>query len=80
MTDDLLEDLLNLQEDNLFLEEENKKLLPLEEEINLIESESIRNFVRAILFKAETFWISPSGNVEGFHPPDEMRRCRTTWQ
>ena len=72
MNNDLLEDLLNLEEDPGFLEEENLKLNPLEKEIAFIESESIRNFVRAILFMAETFWYAPSSGTPGFHPPDEM--------
>lgn len=72
MTDDLLEELLNLDDDKSFIDEEDRKLLPLKREISFIENEPIRNFVRAILYSADAFWRAPSTSSKGFHPPDEM--------
>ncbi len=73
MTNDLLEDLLNPKEEvSPILEEENEKLAPLQEEIELIQDAGIRDFVRAILVHAEAFWKAPASNIEGLHPPDEL--------
>ena len=72
MTNDLLDDLLSIEEDNSILDEENGKLAPLLAEINLIDNESIRNFVRAILYAADSFWEAPSTGTAGYHPPDEI--------
>ena len=74
MTNDLLEELLNIEENDIdTIEEENTKLSPLLLEINLIFDESIKNFVRAMLFRAESFWKAPSTNTTGYHPPDELK-------
>lgn len=75
MANDLLEDLLaSVQEEKstVTFEDEDLKLAPLLEEINLIQDQGIRQFVRSILFHVETFWIVPSSPVLLSHPPDEF--------
>lgn len=52
-------------------EEEDKILLPLLDEINLINSDQIRLFVRSILLQAKLFWKIPSSFSAKHHPPDE---------
>lgn len=75
MTGNLLDDLLNsseLHEEAKVSDEENEKLAPLKNEIELIRDLGIQHFVRAVLFRADMFWCAPSSNIPGFHPPDEL--------
>ena len=65
--------------DSFFIEDqdyssqiENFIVFPLLEEINTIEDENIRHFVRSLLSKAcIAFWGVPSSEFFGVHPPDE---------
>lgn len=67
----ILDELLN--EDISFKnnEEENKVLSTLLDEINLISSINVKNFVRSVLLKAKDFWIIPSSFSGKYHPIDE---------
>lgn len=62
-----------LDEDTTFKinEEEDGVLSPLLVEINLIESQPIRLFVRSLLLQAKTFWKIPSSFSGKYHPADE---------
>jgi len=53
------------------IKDEDKKLEPLLEEIDLILDENIKSFVRSILFKADIFWEIPSSFSGKHHPMDE---------
>ncbi len=53
------------------IKKEDKILEPLLNEIDLISDESIRSFVRSILYRAEDFWEMPSSFSGKHHPPDE---------
>lgn len=53
------------------MKDEDKKLEPLLEEIDLILDENIKSFVRSILFKADIFWEIPSSFSGKHHPIDE---------
>ena len=71
---DLLDELLKIEtsEDSDFFREENAKLAPLLDEINLIMDQGIRHLVRALLFAAgPEFWEIPSSFSGKHHPPDE---------
>jgi HD superfamily phosphohydrolase YqeK len=52
-------------------EKEDKILLNLLKEINLIKNASIKSFVRSVLLKAEDFWKIPSSFSEEKNPIDE---------
>lgn len=67
----LLDDILTENKNNLF-KLEDEVLLPLLEEINLIDNDGIRSFVRSILLKADSFWIIPSSHDGISHPSDEF--------
>jgi len=63
-----------LLDEDVFLKEnkeEDKILLPILNEINLISSVHIRNFVRSVLLKCEGFWVIPSSFSKKYHPIDE---------
>jgi len=63
-----------LLDEDVFLKEnkeEDKILSPLLQEINLISSVHIKNFVRSVLLKCEAFWIIPSSFSKKYHPIDE---------
>jgi 23S rRNA maturation-related 3'-5' exoribonuclease YhaM len=53
------------------LAKEDEFLFPLVDEINLIQSEEIRSFVRSVLLKCGIFWDIPSSFSEKYHPYDE---------
>ena len=53
------------------LEQEDEFLQPLIDEINLINNEDIKSFVRSVLIKASSFWEVPSSFSGKYHPPDE---------
>lgn len=72
MQDKLLEELLKSASETqsvLGFEEEDKKLAPLLDEINLIEDHAIRFYVRSVLLDHPTFWVGPASIKH--HPPDE---------
>lgn len=65
---DLWDDLVN--EDETY-STEDEKLAPLLNEINLIQDEGVRQFVRSCLMKADVFWSIPASFSGKYHPPDE---------
>lgn len=65
---DLWDDLVNEEEG---FSTEDEKLAPLLDEINLIQDEGVRQFVRSCLMKADVFWGIPSSFSGKHHPPDE---------
>jgi hypothetical protein len=70
MTNDLLDDLLNPEND--VKELENIIIKPLLEAVESIHDGDIRSFVRAILMRApDHFWEDPSSYSGKYHPPDE---------
>lgn len=75
MSDDLLDKILSdespVEESSEQFEQENLILEPLLPEINMIEDQSIRSFVRAMLLEADDFWFIPSSFSGKHHPPDE---------
>lgn len=71
LLDNLLEDSAEGDEENFF-EEEDKKLSPLLDEIELISDQAIRFFVRSVLLRADDFWESPAGYAGLHYPPDEL--------
>lgn len=66
----LLDDIL-VENKKDFVLQENEILEPLLEEIELIEDESIKSFVRSVLLKSELFWVVPASFSEKYHPYDE---------
>ena len=54
----LLDDIL-VEDKSQSAKEEDEILAPLLDEINMINDEGIRFFVRSILLKANLFWIIP---------------------
>jgi hypothetical protein len=93
VVDQLLNDILKASDDEdketLTFEIEDTKLEPLMEEIDLIQDQYIRGFVRAILVQASFFWEAPAATIPMIHPPDEYgsgglvlhtrRVCRSVW-
>jgi len=67
----ILDDLLGIDVPFKPNEEEDKILLPLLDEINLINNFQIKMFTRAILLQAKIFWKIPSSFSGKHHPPDE---------
>jgi hypothetical protein len=67
----ILDDLLSEEKVFSSNEEEDSVLEPILEEINLIESEPIKSFVRSVLLQAKSFWVVPSSFSGKYHPPDE---------
>lgn len=68
---DMLDEILSQKVVSRSTKLEDKVLNPLIEEINLIEDEGIKSFVRSILFRAEGFWKIPASFSGKHHPPDE---------
>jgi len=54
-----------------FEEQENEILHPILDEINMIDNEDVKSFVRSVLLKAKSFWTIPSSFSGKYHPPDE---------
>lgn len=78
MAEDILDELLNEPNGSKDrkgttqgFDEEQKKLEPLMDEINIIQDQAIRFFVRSVLLKANSFWVAPSSIAGKYHPPDE---------
>jgi hypothetical protein len=77
--DNLLDELLNeepvSEADTSFFDEEDKVLEPLLDEINLIQDQAIRFFVRSVLLRVTEyhhgFWEIPASFSGRYHPPDE---------
>lgn len=67
----ILDEILSNEKTAASIKEENKKLKPLLEEIDLIKDENIKSFVRSILLRAENFWTIPSSFSGKYHPLDE---------
>lgn len=67
----ILDQILSEKLSSSTIKEEDKLLEPLLEEINTIEDEGIKSFVRSILFRAEGFWEIPASFSGKHHPPDE---------
>lgn len=66
----LLDDII-LHDKSEIIKEEDELLSPLMDEINLIQEESIRDFVRSVLLKSGTFWTIPASFSSKYHPSDE---------
>ena len=67
----ILDQILLDEVQTVSIKDEDKKLEPLLEEIDLILDENIKSFVRSILFKADIFWEIPSSFSGKHHPMDE---------
>lgn len=67
----ILDDILSAKISPHTIKEEDKTLDPLIDEINLIENEGIKSFVRSILYRAEGFWKIPASFSGKHHAPDE---------
>jgi hypothetical protein len=66
----ILDDILK-EDTSTVLNQEDEFLSPLMSEIELIEDEGIKSFVRSVLLKASTFWEIPSSFSGKYHPQDE---------
>ena len=64
--DDILSEDISSSQDH-----EDELLDPLLDEIDLIQDESTKSFVRSCLLKASIFWQIPSSFSGKYHPPDE---------
>ena len=53
------------------MEEEYTILAPIMDEINMINDEGVKSFVRSILLRADSFWKIPSSFSGKYHPMDE---------
>jgi len=71
MTKSILDDILISEKEHSSLSSENEILDSILNEINLINDESIKSFVRSILIKADSFWKIPSSFSGKYHPADE---------
>ena len=71
MTNNNLLDQILVDNKKEIIDEENSILSPLLDEINLINDEGIRSFVRSVLLKAGIFWSIPSSFSGKHHPKDE---------
>lgn len=67
----ILDEIISDNDKTLNFTTENEVLAPLLDEIDLINSEEIRSFVRSVLLKAELFWQIPASFSGKYHPPDE---------
>lgn len=67
----ILDDILSNKVSSHSIKDEDKILKPLIDEINTIENEGIKSFVRSILYRAEGFWDIPASFSGKHHPPDE---------
>lgn len=70
MPKSILDDILKNDESQHSVKEDDI-LSPLLEEINLINNEDIKSFIRSILLKADMFWEIPSSFSGKYHPKDE---------
>jgi len=68
---DMLEEILAEKVVHSQIKEEDIILEPLLDDINLIEDENIRSFVRSILVRSTDFWLMPSSFSGKYHPKDE---------
>lgn len=66
----LLDDII-LHDKSEIVKEEDDILSPLLKEINIIQDESIKDFVRSILLKSGSFWAVPASFSDKYHPQDE---------
>lgn len=67
----ILDEILSDQKTASRIKEEDTKLEPLLEEINMIKDENIKSFVRSVLYRCDDFWIVPSSFSGKYHPSDE---------
>lgn len=67
----ILDDII-VQDKSETASKEDEVLFELLNEINLIADESIRSFVRSVLFKSDLFWITPSSHELRDLSPDEI--------
>lgn len=67
----ILDEILSEQKTSSKIQEENKKLNPILEEIDMIKDENIKSFVRSILIRCDDFWKIPSSFSGKYHPADE---------
>lgn len=67
----ILDDILSEKVSSHSIKDEDKILKPLIDEINMIESEGIKSFVRSLLYRADGFWDIPASFSGKHHPPDE---------
>lgn len=67
----ILDEILSDQKLSSKIKEEDKKLLPVLEEIDMIKDENIKSFVRSILYRCDDFWTIPSSFSGKYHPADE---------
>ena len=70
-SNNILDEILSEKNQLTSIKEEDKVLEPLLDEIDLILDESVRSFVRSILYRAEGFWKIPSSFSGKYHPSDE---------
>lgn len=66
----LLDDIL-VEDKKQLIDQENEILYPLLDEINMINDDAIKSFVRSILLKTDIFWMVPSSFSSKYHPKDE---------
>lgn len=67
----ILDDILSDKISSHSIKDEDKVLKPLLDEINTIENEGIKSFVRSVLYRADGFWTIPASFSGKHHPPDE---------
>jgi len=67
----ILDEILSEQNQKSLIREEDKVLEPLIEEIDMINDDAIKSFVRSILMRCEAFWVIPSSFSGKYHPMDE---------
>jgi hypothetical protein len=68
---DILDEILSDKVVHSHIKEEDIVLEPLLDEINLIQDENIKSFIRSILFRSDDFWLMPSSFSGKYHPSDE---------
>ena len=69
--DSILDEILNKENISLSIEQESYILEPLKDEIDLIQDDGIKSFIKSILARAENFWDIPSSFSGKYHPLDE---------
>ena len=67
----ILDELLSEQQTSSRIKEEDQKLAPMLDEVNMIKDENIKSFVRSILYRCDDFWTIPSSFSGKYHPADE---------
>ena len=70
MPKNMLDEIIESGSDN-FEDQENDVLKDILEEINYIENDEVKSFVRSVMLKAKSFWTIPSSFSGKYHPPDE---------